>query len=117
MCGIAGLYTKTSTLQRQLGLQLSRMLAELSDRGPDSAGVAFYRQAAPAGACKVSLHSNAADADWAELGAELERSFGAPAPHHPRGSHATFVIAAEPEEAQAWLSAEHPELTLMSAGR
>jgi methylamine---glutamate N-methyltransferase subunit A len=117
VCGIAGLYTKTSTLQQQLGLQLSRMLAQLSDRGPDSAGVAFYRQPAPVGSCKVSLHSTAASPDWAELGAELERAFGVPAPHQPRASHATFVIAAEPEEAQAWLSEHHPELTLMSAGR
>jgi glutamate synthase domain-containing protein 1 len=117
VCGIAGLYTKTSTLHQQLGLQLARMLEQLSDRGPDSAGVAFYREPAPAGWCKVSLHSPAAAADWAELGAELERAFEAPAPHRPRASHATFVIAAEPEDAQTWLAEHHPELTLMSAGR
>jgi glutamate synthase domain-containing protein 1 len=117
MCGIAGLYTKSSALHQQLGLQLARMLGELSDRGPDSAGVAFYREPAPTGSCKVSLHSAAAKPDWAELGAELERAFRAPAPHRPRASHATFVIAAEPEEAQTWLGEFHPELTLMSAGR
>jgi glutamate synthase domain-containing protein 1 len=93
------------------------MLAQLADRGPDSAGVAFYRQPAPPGACKVSLHSPRGGPDWAELGAELERSFGAPAPHRPRATHATFVIAAEPDDAQAWLAEYHPELTLMSAGR
>ncbi len=117
MCGIAGLYTKTSALQEQLGRQLSAMLAQLSDRGPDSAGVAFYRRPAPNGGCKVSLYSPAPEADWAELGAELERAFGASAPHEPRATHATFVIAAEPDEAQAWLGEHHPELTLMSAGR
>src|SRR5579885_2610008 len=106
MCGIAGLYTKTPGLHQQLGLQLTRMLEQLSDRGPDSAGVAFYRQPAPPGSCKVSLYSPSLDPDWAELGAELERAFRAPAPHQPRGTHATFVIAAEPEDAQAWLS-EH----------
>jgi len=93
------------------------MLEQLSDRGPDSAGAAFYRQVAPTGSCKVSLHSPALNPDWAELGAELERAFGAPAPHNPRATHATFIIAAEPDEAQAWLSEHHPELTLMSAGR
>ena len=93
------------------------MLAQLSDRGPDSAGVAVYRQPAPPGSCKVSLHSTAAEPDWPELGAELERAFGWPAPHSPRATHATFIIAAEPEEAQVWLSEHHPELTLMSAGR
>jgi glutamate synthase domain-containing protein 1 len=108
---------KSSALHNQLGMQLSRMLEQLSDRGPDSAGVAFYREPAPPGSCKVSLHSPAADSRWEELGAELERAFAAPSPHHQRATHATFAIAAEPEEAQRWLSEHHPELTLMSAGR
>jgi glutamate synthase domain-containing protein 1 len=117
MCGIAGLFTKSSALHPQLGVQLGRMLDQLSDRGPDSAGVAFYRNAAPAGSCKVSLHSPAADPRWAELGSELERAFAAPPLHEVRATHATFVIAAEADDAQAWLSEHHPELTLMSAGR
>jgi len=117
MCGIAGLYMKTPALHQELGRHLSRMLEQLSDRGPDSAGVAFYRDPAPVGSCKVSLHSHAAAPDWAELGAELERAFGAPAPHRRRASHATFLIAAEPDDAQMWLGERHPELTLMSAGR
>ena len=49
MCGIAGLFTKTDALRSQLGTQLSAMLEQLSFRGPDSAGVAFYREPAPAG--------------------------------------------------------------------
>ena len=117
VCGIAGLYMKSSALHNQLGVQLSRMLEQLSDRGPDSAGVAFYREPAAEGSCKVSLHSPAADPRWEELGAELERAFAAPSTHHQRATHATFVIAAEPEEAQRWLSEHHPELALMSAGR
>jgi methylamine---glutamate N-methyltransferase subunit A len=117
MCGIAGLFTKSSALGPQLGVQLSRMLEQLSDRGPDSAGVAFYREPAPAGSCKVSLHSAAADPPWDELGEELERAFGAPSPHTPRATHATFMIAAEADEAHTWLAERHPELTVMSAGR
>jgi methylamine---glutamate N-methyltransferase subunit A len=117
MCGIAGLYTKSSVLHDQLGAHLSRMLEQLSDRGPDSAGVAFYREPAPAGSCKVSLHSPAPDPRWQELSGELERAFAAPAPHEVRATHATFVIAAEADEAQAWLSEHHPEFTVMSAGR
>jgi len=58
MCGIAGLYTKSATLREHLGAHLADMLEQLSDRGPDSAGVAFYRDAAPPGWCKVSLHSH-----------------------------------------------------------
>ena len=46
MCGIVGLFTKTPKLQSQLGDYLSSMLIQMSDRGPDSAGVALYRQPA-----------------------------------------------------------------------
>jgi len=93
------------------------MLGQLSDRGPDSAGVAFYRDPAPIGSCKVSLHSASHDPHWESVGAELEAAFGGASLPSVRATHATFVIATEADEAQAWLSEHHPELTLMSAGR
>ena len=68
MCGIAGLYTKTDALRSQLGAHLAQMLEQLSFRGPDSAGAAFYRDPAPDGWCKVSLHAAAAQPGWHELG-------------------------------------------------
>jgi len=76
MCGIAGLYTKSATLREHLGAHLADMLEQLSDRGPDSAGVAFYRDPAPLGCCKVSLHSPFAAPDWEALRAELSVAFG-----------------------------------------
>jgi glutamate synthase domain-containing protein 1 len=116
MCGIAGLYTKTDALQSQLGEFLSQMLVQLSWRGPDSAGVAFYRDPAPAGWCKVSLHSAAPEPDWPVLGAELALELGDASLTGVRATHATFVIAADADEVQTWLRVTHPELTLMSAG-
>src|SRR6201993_5224220 len=117
MCGIAGLYTKSATLREQLGTLLADMLEQLSDRGPDSAGVAFYRDPVPAGWCKVSLHSPAPAPDWGALHVELSTHFGDASPPSIRATHAVFVIGAEADDAQAWLAERHPELTLMSAGR
>jgi methylamine---glutamate N-methyltransferase subunit A len=117
MCGIAGLYTKSPTLREQLGAHLAAMLEQLSDRGPDSAGVAFYRDPAPPGSCKVSLHSPSASPDWGSLRTELAAQFGEVSSPRVRATHAVFEIAAEAEDAQAWLAELHPELTLMSAGR
>ena len=42
MCGIVGLFLKDKSLEPQLGAMLSEMLISLSDRGPDSAGIAIY---------------------------------------------------------------------------
>src|SRR5581483_5198159 len=103
MCGIAGLYTKSATLREHLGALLADMLEQLSDRGPDSAGVAFYRDPAPPGSCKVSLHSPSATPDWEGLSAELSAQFGDASGPRVRATHAVFEIAAEADEAQAWL--------------
>lgn len=115
MCGIAGLYTKSPALQAQLGEHLSRMLEQLSFRGPDSSGVAFYRDPAPAGSCKVSLCAHA-QTDWTAIGAELADVFDGASHPRVRATHAVFVVDAGAGEVQAWLAERHPELRLMSAG-
>ena len=43
MCGIVGLFAKSPEIEERLGEHLAAMLAQMSDRGPDSAGVAVYR--------------------------------------------------------------------------
>jgi len=116
MCGIAGLYTKSPALEAELGEHLAGMLEQLSFRGPDSAGVAFYRDRAPAGSCKVSLCGARSDDEWAAIGAELADVFECSSSPCVRATHALFVIEADAAEVQAWLAAQHPELQLMSAG-
>ena len=116
MCGIAGLYLKSPALQTQLGALLSQMLEQLSFRGPDSAGVAIYRDPAPPGWCKVSLHSSAREQDWEAVGADLRLMFGDVSGPKVRATHATFVIDADAVDTQARLAEQHPELRVMSAG-
>jgi methylamine---glutamate N-methyltransferase subunit A len=116
MCGIAGLFSKSSTVEENLGAHLSAMLAQLAERGPDSAGVALYRDPAPPGSCKVSLFSPQPDHPWHELAAELGESFGAVGEPEIRATHALFVVEAEGAQVQTWLRAQHPELRVMSVG-
>ena len=116
MCGIAGLYTKSPALRADLGAHLAEMLVQLSSRGPDSAGVAFYRDPAPPGWCKVLLHGTAAEPGWEGIGVELAEEFGDASLTGVRATHATLVVAAEAVDVEAWLRAAHPELALMSAG-
>jgi glutamate synthase domain-containing protein 1 len=117
MCGIAGLYTKTDALRSQLGAHLAAMLLQLSDRGPDSAGVAFYRDPAPDGWCKISVHSAVGEPEWDELADALAVQFGDASLTGVRATHAVFTVAAAAEDVQAWLRATRPEATLVSAGQ
>jgi glutamate synthase domain-containing protein 1 len=116
MCGIAGLYLKSEELQPELGALLSRMLEQLSFRGPDSAGVAFYREPAPPGSTKVSLYSPDRAQDWAAVANELALRFGEVSGPVVRATHATFVVDTDAAVAQEWLAENCPELRVMSAG-
>src|ERR687883_418027 len=62
MCGIVGLFCKSSELEGRLGEYLGAMLVQMNDRGPDSAGVAVYRDPAPTGWSKLTLYSADPDA-------------------------------------------------------
>jgi glutamate synthase domain-containing protein 1 len=116
MCGIVGLFSKSTAVEERLGQDLGAMLGQMSDRGPDSAGVAVYRDPAPTGASKVSLHSADPAVDWERVRDELAGAFGGDAEPEIRASHAVFVVDADADTAQAWLRDHHPELRIMSAG-
>jgi glutamate synthase domain-containing protein 1 len=116
MCGIAGLFSKSLDVSGGLGGHLGAMLMQLSDRGPDSAGVAVYREPAPLGSSKVSLFSPDPDQDWGAVRDALAEEFGAGEPE-PRASHAVIVVEADAEVAQAWLREHLPGLRVMSAGQ
>jgi methylamine---glutamate N-methyltransferase subunit A len=111
MCGIVGLFSKSPEVSERLGADLGAMLRQLSDRGPDSAGVAFYRNPAPPGWSKVSLFSPDPRQDWAGVRDAL--GVADPEVH---GSHAVFVIEADADDAVEWLRERYPELRVMSAG-
>ena len=116
MCGIAGLFSKSLDVSDRLGSHLGDMLLQLSDRGPDSAGVAIYRDPAPSGSSKVSLFSPDPQQDWGAVRAALDEAFGAGEPEQ-RGSHAVIVVESDAAEAQTWLRERYPELRVMSAGQ
>ena len=116
MCGIVGLFTKTPKLQSRLGDHLSSMLIQMSDRGPDSAGVALYRNAAPGGATKLSLHAADPDYAWSTLKGDLSRDLSDKVELEVRGSHAVVVVHEAFPVIEAWLRQHHPELDVVSAG-
>jgi glutamate synthase domain-containing protein 1 len=44
MCGIVGLFAKHPDVEERLGAHLGAMLTQMAKRGPDSAGIAIYRE-------------------------------------------------------------------------
>ena len=117
MCGIVGLFCKSPELEPRLGEYLAAMLEQMSDRGPDSAGVAVYRDPAPSGSSKVTVYSFDPEMSWDALRAELAARFGGAHESGVRANHAVFVVEGEADEVEDWIRRHRPDVRVMSAGR
>ncbi|MDG4880646.1 glutamine amidotransferase family protein [Mesorhizobium sp. WSM4884] len=116
MCGIVGLFLKDKALEPKLGAMLSEMLISLSDRGPDSAGIAIYG-AATGNEAKITVQSPKPDRDFRGLDAELAKAIGAPVSVAVKSTHA--VIRTTPDKVDAAreaLQSLRPDLRIMGAG-
>lgn len=107
MCGIAGFFAKTEAAEARLGDCVADMLEQLAGRGPDSAGVAVYRDPLPAGATKLSLlDPSGVVRDWSRFGDVLD----------DRGDQAVVSVAADPVHARVAALARDPGILVLSTG-
>ncbi|OBQ87720.1 glutamine amidotransferase family protein [Mesorhizobium sp. WSM3873] len=116
MCGIVGLFLKDRTLEPKLGAMLSEMLISLSDRGPDSAGIAIYG-AATGNEAKITVQSPKPERDFRGLDVELAKAVSAPVSVAVKSTHA--VIRTTPDKVDAAreaLQSLRPDIRIMGAG-
>jgi methylamine---glutamate N-methyltransferase subunit A len=116
MCGIVGLFAKSPEIEDRLGEHLAAMLVQMSSRGPDSAGVAVYRDPAPSASSKLTLYSTDPAEPWDALRSALAEAFGGCEEPSARASHAVFVVEAEAADAESWIRHHRRDLRVMSAG-
>jgi glutamate synthase domain-containing protein 1 len=98
MCGIVGLFLKKDDLRPKLGDMLTDMLITMTDRGPDSAGIAIYGDEA-AGSTKITVQSDTPEAAFAGLEAALNEALGATASVKTVDTHAVIVLPVEKQDA------------------
>src|SRR4051812_10776771 len=100
MCGIVGLLVKTPALRDQLGALMVPMLVGMSERGPDSAGLAVF--GAPLGAAerKYSLYSGLTETkdafDWAALLNQVKIQLAVQGHIDTKGNHAILTSTVAP---------------------
>ncbi|MBA3448410.1 MAG: glutamine amidotransferase family protein [Pseudaminobacter sp.] len=116
MCGIVGLFLKDKSLEPQLGAMLSEMLVSLSDRGPDSAGIAIY--GAPSNdRGKITIQSPSPKADFAGLEKALGESIGSPVKMAVKSTHAVIEVpATKLMEARDAILELRPDVRVMGMG-
>jgi glutamate synthase domain-containing protein 1 len=116
MCGIVGLFAKTKSFENELGFHFSKMLEEMTDRGPDSAGCAMYHNTLSGGRVKiVALVRELFDISI--LADKLGSVFSESAVEDLGSRHLLITVSSEVESLSVWLRTEYPELTVLSAGK
>ena len=116
MCGIVGLFLKDPKLEPELGRLTATMLAELCDRGPDSAGFAVYGGETP-GITKICAVAPTGALDWPQIAERLAKSVGARVTVDEIEDHAIFKTSGEGSSAREWLIDNVPEATVLSQGQ
>ncbi len=117
MCGIVGLFIKNPKLGPKLGKLVSAMLIEMTDRGPDSAGVAFYRNPVADGCSKFTLLAEDSDYPWNSLVDDVKKTFSGKPGVEVHLNHAVVTVEADADRVQAWLAENYPELRINSSGQ
>ena len=96
MCGIVGLFLKKDDLRPRLGDLLTDMLITMTDRGPDSAGIAIYGD--DADGLKMTIQSATPDEHFDGLEETLTALLRAPVRMRVVDTHAVLTL---PEGSEA----------------
>lgn len=116
MCGIVGLFLKTPELEPRLGALLADMLVTMTDRGPDSAGIAIYDRPR-AGLGKITVQSGDPGRDFKDLDGALHAALGVPVTINCKSTHAVIELPLNQiGAARTALAALRPGLKVMSQG-
>ena len=116
MCGIVGLFLKDESLEPELGALLSAMLVTMTDRGPDSAGIAVYGSGS-AGRGKLTVQSAHPEKDFADLDKDVKESAGIDISIRVKDTHAVLELEeGEADIVRETLGEVRPNVRVMSAG-
>jgi methylamine---glutamate N-methyltransferase subunit A len=116
MCGIVGLFLKDKALEPQLGALLTDMLITMTDRGPDSAGIAIYSGAGE-GRAKITIQSANPAHEFKNLDADLKDAIGKPVLMLVKDTHAVLEVPLDQlDAARSALAHLRPTVKVMSAG-
>ena len=116
MCGIVGLLIKNPALREQLGALMMPILIGMSERGPESAGMAVFTEPVAGGRRKFSVYAGTSTAPWAAFVQAAITAFGDDTLVSVQANHAVLETAAPTVQVKSWLGAHYPSCHLLSVG-
>lgn len=116
MCGIVGLFLKDKSLEPQLGSLLTDMLITMSDRGPDSAGIAIYSDESDQ-KTKLTVQSSDPERAFAGLAEKLGAAIGDTVALEINDTHSVLELSRDKVmEARKALREIDSSIRVMSSG-
>ena len=116
MCGIVGLFLKDTALEPKLGAMLTDMLITMTDRGPDSAGIAIYSGEAK-GKAKLTIQSDTPEQDFENLSTALQQEIQGDVNLTINSTHAVLeILESQVSAARMALRSMRPDVRVMSFG-
>jgi glutamate synthase domain-containing protein 1 len=117
MCGIVGLLVKNQKMRASIGEMMLPMLIGMTDRGPDSAGLAIFGAPVADNERKFNLYTTDADFNWQKLEHDFLTHLGSKAELVQKVNHAVLTTHLEPATVKVWLKDHYPRLHLLSVGQ
>ena len=116
MCGIIGLFLKDDKLNCNLGSMLSSMLNTMSDRGPDSSGLAIYN-CRDIDKIKLTLRSENHQEDFKEIRKGLLQKLKLKFSLREHFNHIVLTVnKKDVDKVESFLKKSFSNLSLMSSG-
>jgi methylamine---glutamate N-methyltransferase subunit A len=116
MCGIVGLLLKDATLRPRLGELMVPMLIGMTERGPDSSGMAVFADAVAANRRKLSLYCAQPGFEWRAFEGAWVGEIGA-AQFEVNANHCIVTTTSDIAAAREWIGIHYPHVQVLSAGR
>jgi amidophosphoribosyltransferase len=116
MCGIVGLLLKEKSLRPRLGEFMVPMLIGMTERGPDSSGMAVFTDPVASESRKLSVYCAQPGFDWRQMQEALSGLIGN-ADFEINENHCIITVGADPAMVREWLAQEYPAVRVLSVGR
>lgn len=117
MCGIVGLLLKKESMRANIGQLMLPMLIGMTERGPDSAGMAVFTEVVADGYLKYNLFAPSMSFNWKALADELNATLNTKASISSQSNHAILLTNANTNAIKTWLKQSYPNVHLLSVGQ
>jgi methylamine---glutamate N-methyltransferase subunit A len=117
MCGIVGLLVKNPSMRANIGELMMPMLIGMTERGPDSAGMAVFTAPVAGNELKYSLYAPTMDFNWQGLAHDFDAHLGSKVSLSTKGNHAILISHLETPTIKTWIKEHYPQIHMLSVGQ